>query len=282
MPFTNRYLPGRSVGACMKAYDSLLNPPPVTSYRTGNVFEQLSPATMGGRKRPPPDEEPPTPVDRTIQAQSFPTVNNPANTAQQFASPLPPTTREPAQKKRGRPSKEEHERRVREAAQRGDVYPPPKKIKTLRQSLEGPQGVESATVATSSGIASGMTEVGSSGRKKAKKAKTASSAMHLAPDIPARVSSLEATARAAERMQIDTEKIPEDTIPEAQGSGYSAHENLLAGMREHVAQEDGAAIQSSLTRRQQSVPGTESKMDPATPNDNNRTDPTQKEGEPAY
>lgn len=269
----------------MKAYESLLNPPPDprTSYYSGNVYEQLSPAAVGARKRPPPDEEPPTAADRMIQAHPFPTVNKPATAdlVHQFTSPLPPTTREPPQKKRGRPSKEEHERRVREAAQRGQVYPPPKKIKTPRQSLEGPQGVESGAVVTPSGIVAGATEEGSTGRKKAKKAKTTSSAMHLAPDIPARVSSLEATARAAERMQIDTERIMEGTIPEAQASELSAQENLLAGMREHVAQEDADAIQSGSTRRQQSAPGTELKMDSAIPNTNERTVTTQKEGEPA-
>ena len=39
-------------------------------------------------------------------------------------------------KKRGRPSKEEHEQRVAEAALRGEVYPPPKKAKTPRPSLD--------------------------------------------------------------------------------------------------------------------------------------------------
>lgn len=280
---TDECVLGRSISACMKAYESLLNPPPNprTSHYSGNVYEQLSPAAAGARKRPLPDEEPLTTADRMIQAHPFPTVNKPATAdpAHQFTSPIPPTTREPPQKKRGRPSKEEHERRVREAAQRGQVYPPPKKIKTPRQSLEG---VESGAVATASGIVEGATEEGSTGRKKAKKAKTTSSAMHLAPDIPARVSSLEATARAAEQMQTDTERHVEGTIPEAQGSGFSAQENLLAGMREHIAREDADAMQSGSTRRQQSAPGTELKMDLAIPNTNERTFTTQKEGEPAH
>lgn len=48
-------------------------------------------------------------------------------------------------KKRGRPSKEEHDRRVAEAEARGEVYPRPRKPKTPRASIEG-QGVETVEV----------------------------------------------------------------------------------------------------------------------------------------
>ena len=43
-------------------------------------------------------------------------------------------------KKRGRPSKEEHEQRVAEAALRGEVYPPPKKAKIPRPSIDAVVG----------------------------------------------------------------------------------------------------------------------------------------------
>ena len=45
-------------------------------------------------------------------------------------------------KKRGRPSKLEHEQRVQEALARGEVYPPPKKNKTPRPSEGGPSTAE--------------------------------------------------------------------------------------------------------------------------------------------
>ncbi|MCJ1323179.1 hypothetical protein MMC15_008533 [Xylographa vitiligo] len=48
-------------------------------------------------------------------------------------------------KKRGRPSKEEHDRRVAEAEARGEIYPKPRKPKTPRTSVEG-QGVETVEV----------------------------------------------------------------------------------------------------------------------------------------
>jgi len=267
----------------MRAYESLLNPPsaPTTSFQPLSAIEQPNPAGKARRKRPPPDEGLPIPGDRTIEAHPFATVNNPGDPAHQFAAPLPSITGEPPQKKRGRPSKEEHERRVREAAQRGEVYPPPKKIKTPRQSLEGIEGIGSAAATAPGMTEGGIAEEGSTSKKKAKKAKSTSAAMHLAPDIPTRISSLEATAKAADRMQIVTEEAVKSTIPETQAFESSAQESLSAGMREQIAREAPDTIQSSSTLIQEPAPISELRMYSATPNNDDQRDTTQKEEEPA-
>lgn len=158
---------------------------------------------------------------------------------------------EPPHKKRGRPNKEEHERRVREAAARGEVYPPPRKTKTPRQSLEGGSHPAMAAAGTAE---PGAAEDGSAGKKKSKKAKGTGNATHLAPEIPARISSLEATAKAAEQGSKDTERTFKSTIPETQVSEFPARESLLAGMREHAAAMDADTMQSSMTLKHESAP----------------------------
>ncbi len=266
----------------MRAYESLLGTQsgPTTSFQPVSATEQSSSAAKPKRKRPQPVEGPLTPGDRTIQAQPFATVNTSGDPAYQFTAPLP-TTGEPPQKKRGRPNKEEHERRVREAAERGEIYPPPRKIKTPRPSLEGLAGVGTLAVPSPGTTEAGTAGEGSNSKKKAKKAKSTSAAMQLAPDIPARISSLEATARAADRMQIDTEEAVKSTIPETQASAFSAPESLLAGMREHIAREAQETMQSSSTLKEESAPRSEMRIYSATPNINEQVDTTQKEGESA-
>lgn len=70
--------------------------------------------------------------ERSIQPR--PSAFAPVNLQGQ---PSPAQGGERQGKKRGRPSKLEHEQRVREAEARGEVYPPPKKIRTPRPSMEG-------------------------------------------------------------------------------------------------------------------------------------------------
>lgn len=262
----------------MRAYESLLSTPsaPTTSFQPVSSTEQSTSAAKTKRKRPPPDEGLLTPGDRTIQAQPFATVNPSGDPAYQFTAPLPPTTGEPPQKKRGRPNKEEHDRRVREAEKRGETYPPPKKIKTPRQSLEGVAGVGSSAVA-----APGTAEEVSASKKKAKKAKPTSAAMQVAPEIPTRISSLEATARAADRMQIDEEEVVKDPNPETQASGFPAQESLLADMREHIDRQAPDTIQSSSTPNEESALRSELRTYSATPNINEGIDTTQKQEESA-
>ncbi|MCJ1310175.1 hypothetical protein MMC25_003836 [Agyrium rufum] len=92
--------------------------------------------------------EPLTPGERVLQPRppvSFTSVNAPASGSQSEPSSQQrtPGSVEGApgpglpRKKRGRPNKEEQERRVAEAAARGEIYPPPKKVKTPRLSTEG-------------------------------------------------------------------------------------------------------------------------------------------------
>jgi hypothetical protein len=280
VPITNKNVSGRSVSACMRAYESLLSTAfaPTTSFQPVSATEQSTSVARPKKKRPLPDEGPLIPGDRTIQAQPFTTVNTSGDPAYHFTAPFPATTGEPPQKKRGRPNKEEHDRRVREAAERGEVYPPPKKIKTPRQSLEGVTGVGVSAVATPGTTDAGIAEEVSTSKRKPKKAKSTSTAMQLTPGIPARISSLEATARAADLMQIDTEEAVRSTIPETQASEFSAQGSLLAGLREHIAREGpDNTMQSSPTLKEETAPRSELRMYSATPNINDRTEVTQKE-----
>jgi hypothetical protein len=68
---------------------------------------------------------------RPARPATFVTVNGQEQVSASFA---PSNPNEPPRKKRGRPSKAEHERRVAEAAERGEIYPKPKKAKPLRPS----------------------------------------------------------------------------------------------------------------------------------------------------
>ena len=232
----------------MRAYDLLINAsagPTITFPSAGNfeqspaALEQPSPATKSKKKRPAPGQDLSTPADRTIQAQPFPTVNTPGDPVRyQAAVGSSQAAEEQPQKKRGRPNKEEHERRVREAAQRGEIYPPPKKVKTARHSLEGTAGA----------ALSGMMEDGSTGRKKAKKSRAAPTTGNLAPEIPERTSSLEAPTSGADQMQIEAEKYHESAISKPQVSNSLVQEGrLLAGVQEHpaVTTQDGPSVESS-------------------------------------
>ena len=222
---------GRSVSACMRAYDLLKKAAagPSTFLPPAVSFEQQPPIAKPKKKRAAPGEGPSAPADPTLQAQPFTTVNPPGNASiyQPAPTPLQPTAGEQTQKKRGRPNKEEHERRVREAAQRGEVYPPPKKIKTARQSLES---------AAEGGAMLDKTEDGSTSQKTAKKPQLSLEMAHLPPELPARTSSLEAsTIGATDQMHTRTEELMKSTIPEPQTSDSLARESLLAGMQEHAA-----------------------------------------------
>ena len=91
-------------------------------------------------RRPPSFGDSPPVTERFLQPRpaGFAPVNGPELTS--------PTTDEmKPRKKRGRPSKEEHDRRVAEAEARGEIYPKPRKPKTPRPSMEG-QGAETVEV----------------------------------------------------------------------------------------------------------------------------------------
>ena len=120
---------GRSVAACQHAYQALFQRTPYTEEQKHKRL-----------RRPPSFGEPSPVTERALQPRpiSFAPVNGPPQIS-------PATEGDKPRKKRGRPNKEEHDRRVAEAAARGDVYPKPRKPRTLRPSLEG-QGVETVEV----------------------------------------------------------------------------------------------------------------------------------------
>lgn len=115
---------GRSLNACQHAYHNLLMRSPISPDERPRIL-----------KRPLPLSEPlmgPSPgPERAIQPRpiTFSTINGQEQTSPEYEGR--------PRKKRGRPNKEEHERRVAEAEARGEVYPKPRKPKTPRPSTEG-------------------------------------------------------------------------------------------------------------------------------------------------
>ena len=78
-------------------------------------------------------------ANQTMQQQqsTFPSANTLSPSGASTLQTVPSTSSgERPRKKRGRPSKEELDKRVAEAAQRGEVYLPPRKRKPPRPSTE--------------------------------------------------------------------------------------------------------------------------------------------------
>lgn len=216
-------------------------------------------------------EESPVIADRTLQPQlsNFPSVNASSDPVALQTAPST-TIGEPPRKKRGRPSKEEFDKRVAEAARRGEVYPPPRKRKTPRPSAEGVPG---ATMDTPAMLQAGTTGEGSTGKKRAKKPNPVTvesnpdrevTESKLAPDA---TEALEATASAADnKMQIDTEGAVPSPIPETQTMEFPTRESLLARTREHAAREAPETMQSSSTLKEVSATRSEWGPQSGTPN----------------
>lgn len=213
-------------------------------------------------------------ADRTMQQQqsTFPSVNAPSPSGS-LAFPVVPgtSTGEPPRKKRGRPSKEEFDKRVAEAAQRGETYPPPsRKRKPPRPSMESIANdpVSMPGMNESAGAIEGE---GSAGKKKARKPKPALAVSEVpsnvaeGPLVPGATDRMvfEATASLADHMQGVTNEPTRSTIPETQASGFPAGESLLEGMREHAARAEPEMTQSSSVLKHESAPRSESGQDPA-------------------
>lgn len=208
----------------MKAFDLLrarFTSSHLASYRPASNFEQGSPSTKL-KKRPASfvSGDPSIPVNPALQPRgsAFATINDLS------VSPgAPAGTGEPPRKKRGRPSKEEHQRRAAEAAERGEPYPPPRKTKTPRQSADGtaPTAIMFTPVATRPG---GMGESFVEQKQ----------ARNSYGEGPGKFS-LEATASAAEQMQAEVEGNKKPTIPETQSAGLPGPSKLVAELREHAA-----------------------------------------------
>lgn len=220
-------------------------------------FEQPTPqsASKPKKRRPASGGNVPTAVDRVIQPQlpfNFPSVNAPSGPA---SDPVitTPVLGGPPKKKRGRPSKVEYEAKVAEAAARGEKYQPtPKRKKAPRPSL---QGAPNAGMVTSSITEVGTTGEGLTGKARARKPREGpEEAGGLASDSTARSLALEATALAADPMQIGENPF-KSTIPETQASGFEARGSLSADIRENAERTALDTVQSTMALRQDSTPG---------------------------
>ncbi|KAL8772618.1 MAG: hypothetical protein Q9209_002279 [Squamulea sp. 1 TL-2023] len=164
---------GRSVSACQKAFDSLYS-------RVFQIpLQPLGPAPLPSpsarqRKRPAAVGESPIGPNRELQPRGpgFATVNDPPE-----LSAYPPGLADPGdqrKKKRGRPSKAEVEIKAAEYAARGEPYPPPRKSKNPKLSLEGTSTASTmgpSIMFTPVTMGPGASEGASSGKKRATKAK---------------------------------------------------------------------------------------------------------------
>lgn len=136
---------------------------------------------------------------------------------------------EPPKKKRGRPSKAEQEIRAAQAAERGETYPPPKKVKTPRSSMAGGAPIAvMTTTPTTEAPSPGMTSTDK--RKRGRPGKTHPEGSK---------SSLEATAHAVEQMQADSGNISGEVVAETQAPEYTSPYHTLADMQE---QTDGGDV----------------------------------------
>lgn len=259
---------GRSPASCAKTFDRLTNR--VSSIIAPGLstiaYDQPALPQKPRRKRRPSGEVASTSVDRTIQPQQQPPpllhAPIPAQSQQYYFAPV--NLHEPADhaaqwnqsvsvaqgeqpayqgKKRGRPSKAEYEVKAREAAERGEPWPPPKKIKTPRPSIEGGNLLDEAINDRSgaAGTGDGAADLSASPGTKKKVPRKPKAAQSGPMEVPPRTSSvaasrslaLEAAASAAEQMQIEYPK-----GPETQASDFAASESLVAGMQAQAAQMD--------------------------------------------
>lgn len=134
------FVVGRSVSACQNAFHIVSQRVYDRTHETPPFIIQQDPKARRPKRPLPTGETTTTPTERIIQPRpvTFASVNGPGQISPSADDGKP-------RKKRGRPSKEEHDRRVAEAEARGEVYPRPRKPKTPRPSMEG-QGVETVEV----------------------------------------------------------------------------------------------------------------------------------------
>ena len=158
---------------------------------------------------------------------SFPSVNNPSP-----AHGLPSVIHSPggrSQKKRGRPSKAEHELRAAEAAARGEPYPPPKKTRIPKVPAD--QG-------------SSMTgEGGNFGASVPFESQRGTPKAILPHESQI---ALEAAAGAASDMG-QPQQAP---AMESQSEALSPSENLVAGLQEHAVRASTSPTEAKPTEEQ--------------------------------
>ena len=214
------------------------------------AFAQPSPqnASKAKKKGPVSGENIPSAVDRMIQPQlpfNFPSVNSTSD----FGTDQGVTASVlggPPKKKRGRPSKVEHEAKVAEAAARGETYQPtPKRKKAPRSSL---QDTSNAGMATPSMADVGTTSEDSTGKARIRKPKAG---IEVAGDLAS-----EPTARsfAPDQMQIEDGKSFKNAIHGMQASEVEIRGGLSAGIRENAEGTAPDTVQSTMTLRHDSAP----------------------------
>ena len=213
-------------------------------------------------------------ADRTMQQQqsTFPSVNAPSPSGAFAFQAVPGTSpREPPRKKRGRPNKEEFDKRVAEAAQRGEVYPPPRKRKPPRPSTENIVN-DPVSLPGTNETGAAIEGEGSAGKKKAKRPKAIAVMSEQPPNVseghlvPGFTGTSKAFEAKSDHMQIVMGESTRSTIPETQASSFPARESFLAGMREHAARAEPETTQSSSVLQHESAPRRDSGQDPATSN----------------
>lgn len=196
-------------------------------------------------------------VDRIIQPRvsDFSSVNAPYSS--QYL-PAPASMSEPQRKKRGRPSKAEHEIRVAEYAARGETYPAPRKSKTPRQSGEGlaptafmmtPKTKEAED--TGPALTSTTTEAGIEAAKLPTKKRVQSTAAEMPSDNT--TSEIAVQSAGPSQLQSEnaiddsSEKGPESILPKAPSASESgSHRLLIAQMQEHMARNQPETIEENL------------------------------------
>ncbi|KAL8826131.1 MAG: hypothetical protein Q9191_003989 [Dirinaria sp. TL-2023a] len=207
---------GRSVTSCQRAFSQLLSQVSA-DYPAAARPVAVSPAPVRPRKRPPVGETS-LPLQTAPGAfSSFASVNDPSTPHAPTTTTQSPGGKVP--KKRGRPSKAEAEIRAAEAAERGEIYPRPKKVKakppTEGSTVSLPAFTAASGEADDPSIGEDPPPTSASGGPASKKRMPKPKATKEVR------TNLEATASAASAL---------DGHGEASGT-----QNLLAGIQEHAA-----------------------------------------------
>ena len=221
---------GRSLSACQRAFTRLRSRQGfLAPMRPPGAPEQQSLPLPKPRKRTSAGDLS-TPSNTTPGFSSFPSVNSPSP-----AHGLPNVTTGGGklQKKRGRPSKAEYDLKVAEAAARGEVYPPPKKIKTPKTPADEAVAAAILGAPDDGGLPSNSTPFDV--KKTTPKTKAAN-----APQT-----ALEATASAANALGQSSRAAG----PETQSTEMAPPESRSPRTQEHTAQSE-----TNPNEQQQSTP----------------------------
>ncbi|MCJ1285471.1 hypothetical protein MMC26_004811 [Xylographa opegraphella] len=210
---------GRSVAACQNAYSALSQR---SSSFTGEPVHKKP-------RRPPSFGGPPPVTERFLQPRpaGFAPVNGPELVSLTTDETKP-------RKKRGRPNKEEHDRRVAEAEARGEVYPKPRKPKTPRPATEG-QEVETVEVSGSGAPMAIMFTPN--------KTVPAPPTSPLPGEKMPEYDAIESAATPAGRVSHEEQRSIESAPAEPRMNNLGPGENVLPGLRQHTITTEGTDIE---------------------------------------